>query len=56
MPKTTPVISNEEVKKIIRRLSHGAYCTEGKANIKQMNNHLDIEVEIMVSTMKEKKL
>lgn len=44
-----------EKKKAVRYLSHGAFCTERKADIKQINSQLCIESEIIISAIKEKK-
>lgn len=53
-PYCTRCLGCRGKKKSVRYLSHGGYCTEGKADIKQMNNQLDMELEIMISCMKEK--
>ena len=48
-------IARGKKKKTVRYLSCGTFCTERKADIKQINNQLDIELEIIISAIKEKK-
>lgn len=44
-----------EVKKTVRYLSHRVYSPEGKVDVKEMNQQLNMEFKLTVSAMKKKK-